>query len=170
MLCKPITWGPSRKAGFSGFGVKPETYISDELPGHARPAAPQTSPPSCLPKSLLHTLSSIQSLSHVQLFASPCIAARQASLSNTNSQSLLKLMPIKSVMPTIHLILCRPLLLLSPPIFPSIRILSNKSFLHIRWLKDWSFSFSISPSNEHSELISFRMDWLDLLAVQGTRD
>ena len=94
-------------------------------------------------------------------------AARQASLSITNSQSLLKLMPIDSVMPFNHLILCHPLLLL-PSIFPSIRVLSNESALLIRWPEYWSFSFSINPSNEHSGLISFRMDWLDLLAVPGT--
>ena len=97
----------------------------------------------------------------------PWTAGRQASLSITNSQSLLKLMPIESVMPSNHLILCCPLLLL-PSIFPSIRIFSNKSVFRIRWPKYWSFSFSISPSNEYSGLISSRMDWLDLLAVQGT--
>ena len=106
-------------------------------------------------------------LSRVQLFATPWTAACQASLSITNSQSLLRLMSIKSVMPSNHLILCRPLLLL-PSIFPSIRVFSNESVLHIRWPKYWSFSFNISPSKEHSALISFRMDWLDLLAVQGT--
>ena len=111
--------------------------------------------------------SSVQSLSRVRLFATPWIAARQASLSITNSRSLLKLMPIKSVMPSSHLILCHPLLLLSP-IPPSIRVFSNESTLRMRWPKYWSFSFSISPSNEHPGLISFRMDWLDLLAVQGT--
>ena len=97
----------------------------------------------------------------------PWIAACQASLSITNSQSLPKLMSIKSVMPSNHLILCCPLLL-PPPIFPSIRVFSNESVLHIRWSKDWSSSFGISPSNEYPGLISFRMDWLDLLAVQGT--
>ena len=97
----------------------------------------------------------------------PWIPARQASLSITNSQSLLKLMSIESVMPSSHLILCRPLLLL-PPIPPSIRVFSNESTLCMRWAKHWSFSFSISPSNEHPGLISFRIDWLDLLAVQGT--
>ena len=102
----------------------------------------------------------------VQLFATPWIAARQASLSFTVSQSLLKFMSIESVMLSNHLIICRPLLL--PSIFPSIRVLSNESVLHIRWPKYWSFSFSISPSNEYLELISFRMDWLDLPAVQGT--
>ena len=109
--------------------------------------------------------SSVQLLSHVQLFATPWTTARQASLSITNSQSILKLISIESVMPSNHLILCHPLLLL-PSIFPSIRVFSNESALHIRWPKNWSFSFNISPSNEHSGLISFRMDWLDLLAVQ----
>ena len=119
-----------------------------------------------------HTLSqlfhsSVQSLSHVQLFATPWTAARQASLSITNSLSLPKLKSIKSVMPSNHLIFCRPLLLLSS-IFPSIRVFSNESALHIRWPKYWSFSFNISLSNEYSGLISFRIDWFDLLAVQGT--
>ena len=109
--------------------------------------------------------SSVQSLIHVQLFETPWTAARQASLSITNSQSLLKLMSIASVLPSNHLILCHPLLLL-PSMFPSIRVFSNESFLHIRWPKHWSFS--ISPSSEYSGLISFRIDWLDLLAVQGT--
>ena len=111
-------------------------------------------------------LSSVQLLNHVQLFATPWTAAPQASLSITSSWSLLKLMPIKSVMPTNHLILCRPLLL-PPSVFPSIRVFSSESVL-IRWPKYWSFSFSINSSNEYSGLISFRMDWLDLLAVQGT--
>jgi len=113
-------------------------------------------------------LSSVQSLSHVRLFASPWTAARQASLSITNSQSLPKLMSIKSVMPSNHLILCHPLL--PPSIFPSIRVFSDESVIHIRWPKYWSFSFNISPSNEHSGLISFRRDWLDLLAVQWTQE
>jgi len=111
--------------------------------------------------------SSVQSLSRVQLFVTPWAAAYQASLSITNSQSLLKLMSIESVMPSNHLILCCPLLL-PPSIFPSIRVFSNESALHIRWPKYWSFRFNISPSNEHSGLISFRMDWFDLLTVQGT--
>ena len=111
--------------------------------------------------------SSVQSLSHVQLFATPWTAARQASLSITNSQSPPKHMCFESVMPSSHLILCHPLLLL-PSIFPSIRVFSNELVLRIRWPKYWSFSFNISPSNEHLGLISFRMDWLDLLAVQGT--
>ena len=106
-------------------------------------------------------------LSHIRLFATPWTAACQASLPITNSWSLLKLMSIESVMPSDHLILCHPLFLLLS-IFPSIRVFSNESALHIRWPKCWSFSFSISPSNEYSGLISFRMDWLDLLAVQGT--
>ena len=111
-------------------------------------------------------VSSVQLLSRVWLFATPWTAAYQASLSIINSQSLLKLMPTESVMPSNHLIRCRPLLL--PSIFPSIRVFSSESALCIRWPKQWSFSFSISPSNEYSGLISFWMDWLDLLAVQGT--
>ena len=111
--------------------------------------------------------SSVQLLSGVSLFATPWTAAHQASLSITNSQSFLKLMSIKLVMPSNHLVLCHPLLLL-PSNFPSIRVFSKESVLRIRWPKDWSFNFSISPSNEYSGLISFRMDWLDLLAVQGT--
>ena len=127
---------------------------------------------SCSPESNTHCsltvqFSSVQLLSRVQLFATPWISARQASLSITNSPSPLKPMSIKSVMPSNHLILCRPLLLL-PPIPPSIRVFSNESTLHMRWPKYWSFSFSVSPSNEHPGLISFRMDGLDLLAVQGT--
>ena len=113
------------------------------------------------------SVSSVQSLSRVQLFATPWTAARQASPSITNSRSLPKLMSIESVMPSNYLIFCYPLLLL-PSIFPSIRVFSNESALRIRWLKYWSFSFSISPSSEYSGLISFRMDWLDLLAAQGT--
>ena len=111
--------------------------------------------------------SSVRLLSCVRLFATSGTAARQASLSITNSQSSLKLMSIESVMPPNHLILCCPLLLL-PSVFPSIKVFSNELALRIRWPKDWGFSFSISPSNEYSGLISFRMDWLDLLAVQGT--
>ena len=114
-----------------------------------------------------HQFSSVQLLSRVWLFATPWIAARQASLSITNFRSSLRLTSIKSVMPSNHLLLCRPLLLL-PPIPASIRVFSNGSTLRMRWPKYWSFSFSISPSNEHPGLISFRMDWLDLLAVQGT--
>ena len=114
-----------------------------------------------------HLFSSVQSLSRVWLFVTPWTVACQASLSITNSQSLLKLMSIESVMPPNHLILCHPLLLL-PSIFPTIRVFSSESVLPIRWPKYGSFSFDISPSNVHSGLISFRMDWLDLLAVQGT--
>ena len=116
---------------------------------------------------LANTHNSVQSLSHVWLFATPWTAARQASLSITNSRSLPKLMSIQLVIPSNHLILCHPLLLL-PSIFSSIRVFSNESVLHIRWPKYWSFSFHISPSSAYSGLISFRMDWLDLLAVQGT--
>ena len=110
---------------------------------------------------------SVQLLSHVRLFATPWTAARQASLSITNSWSLLKLMSIELVMPSNHLILCHPILLL-PSIFPNIRVFSSETVLLIRWPKYWSFSFSISPSNEYSGLISLRIDWFDLLAVQGT--
>ena len=116
---------------------------------------------------MLYTFSSVQLLSHVQLFVTPWTAACQASLCITTSWSLLKLMSIELVIPSNHLILCCPLLL-PPSIFPSIRVFSNESFLHIRYSKYWSFSFSISPSNEYSGLISFGMDWLNLFAVQGT--
>ena len=119
------------------------------------------------PMSKFKSISSVQFLSHVRLFVTPWIAACQASRSIINSQSLLHLMSIELVMPSNHLILCCRLLHL-PSIFPSIRVFSNESALCIRWPKYWSFSFNISPSNEHSGLISFRMDWLDLLAVQGT--
>ena len=119
------------------------------------------------PVIFYHGLSSVQSLSHVWLFVTPWTIACQASLSITNSWSLLKLLSIELVLPSKHLICCHSLLLL-PSILPSIRIFSNESALRIRWPKYWSFSFSISPSNEHSGLIFFRMDWLDLLAVQGT--
>ena len=111
-------------------------------------------------------LSSVQSLSRVQLFATPWTTACQASLSTTNSRNLLKLMSIESVMPSNHLILCHPLLMSS--IFPGIRVFSSELALCIRWPKYWSFSFSISPSNKYSGLISFRIDWFDFLAVQGT--
>ena len=116
---------------------------------------------------MCHQFSSVQSLSRVRLFVTPWIAAHQASLSITISRSSLRLASIESVMPSSHLILCRPLLLL-PSIFPSIRVFSNESALRIRWPKDWSFSFSISPSKGHLGLMSFRMDSLDLLAIQGT--
>ena len=123
--------------------------------------------PSLTQSSFLHKTVVVQLLSCVQLFPTPWTAARQASLSITNCQSSLKLMSIESVMPSNHLILCHSLLLL-PSIFPSIRVFSNVSVLHIRWPKYWSFSFSISPSNEYSGLISFRINRMDLLAVQGT--
>ena len=116
--------------------------------------------------SEISQFSSVQSLSCVQLFATPWTAPRQASLSVTNSWSLLKLMSIESVIPSNHLILCHPLLLL-PSIFPSFRVFSNESALCIKWPKYWSFSFNISPSNEYSGLISFRMDWFDLLQSKG---
>ena len=122
---------------------------------------------SFLMYSKVNQFISVQSLSHVRLSATPWTAAHQASLSITNSRTLPKLMSIKLVMPSNYFILCRHLLLL-PSIFSSIRVFSNESALPIRWPKDWSFSFNISPSNEHRGLISFRMDWLDLLAVQGT--
>ena len=112
-------------------------------------------------------VSSVQSLSYVGLFVTPWTAAHQASLSIPNTQSLLKLMSIELLMPSNHLTLCHPLLLL-PSVFPSISVFSNESVLRIRWPKYWSFSFSIRPPKEHSGLISFRMDWFDLLAVQGT--
>ena len=120
----------------------------------------------CRDITLLTMFSSVQSLSRDQLFVTQWIAARQPSLSITNSRSSLRLMSIESVMPPSHLILCHPLLLL-PSIPPSIRVFSNESTLHMRWPKYWSFSFSIIPSKEHPGLVSFRMDWLDLLAVQG---
>ena len=116
---------------------------------------------------LKYKASSVQLLSHVQLFANPWTAAHQSSLSITNSQSLLKLMSTEWVMPSNHLILCCPLSFPSS-IFPSTRVFSNESVPHIRWLKYWTFNFIISPSNEYSGLISFRIDWLDLLAVKGT--
>ena len=123
--------------------------------------------PTLVPKTLF-AISSVQSLSRVQLFVTPWTAAHQASLSITNSQSPPKPMSTESVvMPSNHFILCCPLLLL-PSVFPSIRVFSNESTLHMKWPEYWSFSFNISPSNEHPGLISFRMDWLDLLAVQGT--
>ena len=137
---------------------------------HSNPKERQRQRMLKLPHNSTHLtlqFSSVQSLSRIRLFATPWITARQASLSITNSRSSLRLMFIESVMPSSHLILCRPLPL-QPPIPPSIRVFSNESTLRMRWPKYWSFSFSISPSSEYSGLISFRMDWLDLLAVQGT--
>jgi len=136
-------------------GFKPEFWVNFECYSFST---------TCL---LGTQFSSVQLLSRVRLFVTPWTAARQASLSITNSRSLPKLMPIELLMPSNHLVLCRPLLLL-PSIFPSIRVFSNESALRMWWPKYWSFSFNISPSNEHPGLISFRMDWLDLLAVQGT--
>ena len=153
-------------------GTAQPRCISSAPPEHPKSAKEQEGQFFVLMTLQLHcsrmiAVSSGQSLSHVWLFATPWTAAHQASLSVTNSQSLLKLMSIQSVMPSRHLILCRPLILL-PPIPPSIRVFSNESVLHIRWPKYWSFSLSISPSNEHSGLIPFRTNWLDLLAVKRT--
>ena len=132
--------------------LRGKALFAEENAGRSTPTSPQ--------------FSSVQSLSRVRLFATPGTAARQASLSITSSWSLPKPTSNESVMPSSHPILCGPLLL--PSVFPSIRVFSNESAPHIRWPKHWSFSFSISPSNEYSGLISFRMDWLDLLAVPGT--
>ena len=148
-----LSAGPRRHALMCPPVIEPGTAVSQNLEAFLRLQSPQ--------------FSSVQSLSRVRLFLTPWTAARQASLSITNSRSLPNLMSIESVMPSSYLILCRSLLLL-PSIFPNIRVFSNESALHIRWPKYWSFSLNISPSNEHSELISFRMDWLDLLLVQGT--
>ena len=154
--------------------IKTEAYKPCTMPDSEQKISTQdrdevNSPDDCewnsQSKSQQSGLSSVQSLSRVRLFATPWITARQASLSITNSWSSLRLTSIESVMPSSHLILCRPLLLL-PPISPSIRVLANESSLHMRWPKYWSFSFSIIPSKEIPGLISFRMDWLDLLAVQ----
>ena len=147
----------------------PSAYLGRARPSRSgspgAPGEPLAFPlPACLPTP---TLSSVQTLSIVPLFATPWTAAHQASLFIINFQSLFKLMSVESVMLSNHAILCCPLLLL-PSVFPSIRVFSSESMLCIRWPKYCSFSFSISPSNEHSGLISFRMDWLDLLAVQGT--
>ena len=139
-------------------GVVPTSPVSSALAGEFFTTEPPAKP-CCF--------CSVQSLSPIRLFATPWTAARQASLSITNSQSLRKLMSIESVRPYNHLILCHPLLL-PPSIFPSIRVFSKESVLCIRWPKYWSFSFSISPSNEYSVMISFRIDWLDLSAAQGT--
>ena len=138
-----------------------------DSPAYLRSSFLEVHTPPRRPRSVWPQFSSIQSLSPVRLFATPWIAARQASQSITNSWSLLKLMFIELVMPSNHLIFCCPLLLL-PSIFPSIRVFSKESVLCIRWPKYWSFSFRLCPSNEYSGLISFRIDWLDFLAVQGT--
>ena len=154
----------ARKTGLAGHFVLSRMSIRHLV--HAKRSLKSGYIWSC-PKHPWRHFSSVQSLIHVQLFETPWTAACQVSLSITNSWSLLKLVSIESVMPSNHLILSHPLLLL-PSIFPSIRDFFNQSVLLIRWPKYWSFSFSISPSNEYSGLISFRMDWLDLLAVQGT--
>ena len=143
------------------------SFVSHSVSQFSQSVSSLSQSVSSLSQSVSQFSQSVQSLSHVQLFPTPWTTASQASLSITNSRSLLKLMPIEPVMPSNHLILCYPLLLLTP-IPPSIRVFSNDSTLRMRWPKYWSFSFSISPSNEHPGLISFRKDWLDLLAVQGT--
>ena len=148
--------------------LNPQSHIFYKLHKGRDFVSPSPLYPQHLQQCLaLVQFSSVQSFSPVQFFATPWTAACQASLSITNFQSLLKRTSITSMIPSNHLILCRPLLLL-PSVFPSIRVFCNESVLRIRWPKYWSFSFSISPSNEYSGLISFRMDWLDLLAVQGT--
>ena len=177
LLCNPIL-GPTRRLyPWNSPGKNIEVDCQALLQGIFSTQASKPGLPHC--RQILYCLSyqgspqssfqfsSVQSLSRVWLFATPWITARQASLSITNSQSLLKLMSIESVMPSSHPILCRRLLLL-PPVPPSIRVSSSESTLPMRWPKYWSFSFSISPSNEHPGLISFRMDWLYLPAVQGT--
>ena len=163
-LCNPMNHStPGLHHQLPEFTQTHVHWVSDAIqPSHPLWSA---SPPAL--NLSQHQFSSVQLLSHVRLFATPLTAACQASLSITNSQSPPQIMSIELVMPSNHLILCCPLLLL-PSIFPSIRVFSNESALHIRWPKYWSFSFNISSSNEHPGLISFRMDWLDLLAVQGT--
>ena len=155
-------WYDAINKAFDLWGLLPKTHYINQI-------MRKPSDKSKLRDIIQNTwqFTSVQSLSHVRLFATTWIAAHQASLSITNSWSLLKLMSIESVMPSSHLILCRPLLLL-PPIPPSIRVFSNEPTLRMRWPKYWNFSFSISPSNEHPGLISFRKDWLDLLAIQRT--
>ena len=153
-----------REECWSGMPFPPPGDLPDS---GIEPGSPTLQVDSLTSEPPRNTFSSVQSLSHVWLFVTSWTAVRQASLSITNSLSLLKLMPIESVMPSHHLIFCCPLLLL-PSIFPSIRVFSNELVLRNRGPKYWSFSFSISPSDEYSGLISFRIDWLDLLAVQGT--
>ena len=155
-----------RQEYWSGLACPPPGDLPEPGIQPASPVSPALQADS-LPAELFVPMISVQSLSRVPLFATPCITARQASLSITNSRSSLRLTSIESVMPSSHLILCY-LLLLLPPIPPKIRVFSNESTLCMRWPKYWSFSFSISPSNEHPGLISFRMDWLNPLAVQGT--
>ena len=159
----PASYSKFPLAGYFIHGnVYTSVWLFQFIPPLLSPLCPQTVLSVCI-----SIFSWVKLLSPVRLFATPWTAAHPASLSITNTQSLLKLMSIESVMPSNHLILCRSLLLL-PSIFPSIRVFSKESVLRIRWSKDWSFSFSISPSNEHPGLIPFRMDWLDLLAVQET--
>ena len=165
------TWTPAcvcvePLASGSALGSTHQRTLRGVCPPPSCSRIPTLAAPTCDAHTPLQ-YSSVQSLSRVWLFATPWTATRQASLSITNSQSLLKLMSIESMMPSNHLILCCPLLVL-PPIPPSIRVFLNESALRIRWPKNWSFSFNISPSNEYSGLISFGMDWLDLLAVQET--
>ena len=173
----PLSMGFSRQEYLSGLpcpppgdlpdpGIEPISLMSPALAGGFFTISTtwETQKHTTVCKINNKILSSVQSLSHVRFFVTPWTAACQVFLSITSSQSLLKLMSIHSVMPYNHLIFCCPLLLL-PSIFPSIRVFSNESVLHIRWPKYWSFSFSISPSNEHPGLISSRMDWLDVLAV-----
>ena len=157
----------SRQEYWSGLSFPSAGDLSDPEIEPGSPALWADSLPSEPPGNVFFSSVSVQSLSRVRLFETPWIAPRQASLSITNSRSSLKLRSIELVIPSSHLILCRPLLLL-PPIPPSIRVFSNESTLRMRWPKYWSFSFSIISSKEHPGLISFRMDWLDLLAVQGT--
>ena len=177
-ITSTIVWPQVKQQGGNTACPSTENWIKDllsmVLPIRTRPSFPsvslshQEASISILSFSIRGSVSqSVQSLSHVQLFVTPWTAAHQDSLFITNSWSLPKFMSIESVMPSNHLILCRPLLLL-PSIFPSIRVFTNESAFRISWPKYWSFSFSISPSNEHPGLISFRMDWLDLLAVPGT--
>ena len=159
-------WG-HKGVGYDWGTEQQQTINAEQTRSRKRVTVPLCHPGAW--KVVHHSIqfSSVQLLSHVRLFATPWTAACQASLPITNSWSLSKLISIESVLPSSQLILCCPLLFL-PPIPPSIRVFSNESVLHIRWPKYWSFSFNISPSNEYSGLISFRMDWLDLLAVQGT--
>ena len=157
-LCEPMDSNPPGSSVYGILQGRKMEWIAITSPGNLPNSGTEPTSPS---------FSSVQLLSCIHLFATPWTAARQASLSITNSWSLPKFMSIESVMPSNHLILCHPLLL-PPSVFPRIRVFSNESALLIRWPKYWSFSFNISPSNEHAEVISFRMDWLDLLAVQRT--
>ena len=166
-LCDPIDGSPPGSPVPGILQARTMEWVAISFCAHLPPVFPKqalTPTPETLPGRITWAVSSVQSLSRVQLFATPWTVARQASLSIANSWSLLKLMSIESVMPSSHLILCHSLFLL-PSIFPSIRVFSSESVLCNKWPKYWSFSFNISPSNEYSGLISFRLDW-DLLAVQ----